>query len=321
MVLDQLRDAARRHLPRSAIRVLRRARSRDPGPADLPGLDSMSDERFVDVAYWAVLQRGPDPVGRADHLAKLGGGMSRSVMLRRLAESPEAQQIAPLDALMSLHRSRMLFVQSLPPARRILDLGGVSLQSDDGALVSLGYPYRFEHLEIVDLPPEDRHELYRGGRVDHVVETGNGPVSYRYHSMADLEGVGDGSVDLVYSGQTFEHVTPDDGRRVLDEVHRVLRPGGHLALDTPNRAVTAVQLRDEPMTFIDPDHEVEYSHADMLGLFDDHGFVVERAHGLNLCPGVCDDDSFSLEELAAHPGLFADLERCYLLAYVVRRRD
>jgi SAM-dependent methyltransferase len=247
--------------------------------------------------------------------------MPRSVMLRRLAESPEGQQIAPHDALMSLHRSRMLFVQSLPRAGRILDLGGVSLQSDDGALVSLGYPYSFDHLAIVDLPPEDRHELYRGGTVDHLVESPLGPVSYRYHSMADLAGIADGSIDLVYSGQTFEHVSPEDGRSVLDEVHRVLRPGAQLALDTPNRTVTAIQLRDEPMAFIDPDHEVEYTHAEMLALFDAHGFVVERAHGLNLCAAAVDADAFSLEELAAHPGLFADLDRCYLLAYVVRRPE
>ena len=52
--------------------------------------------------------------------------------------------------------------------------GGVSCQaSARGALVELGYPYRFERLTIVDLPDGERHELYRsdGGPAVGVVQT------------------------------------------------------------------------------------------------------------------------------------------------------
>jgi SAM-dependent methyltransferase len=301
------------------VQTLQRIRGHPTlAPDDVPGLDGLSDERFVEIAYWAVLLRGPDPLGREDNLARLRDGMSRAAVLRRLAQSPEFVSIPIGDGLASLHQSRMMFVRSLPPARRILDLGGVALNSDDGALVVLGYPYPFDELIVVDLPPEDRHELYQGGRVDRTVDTVLGPVSYRYHSMADLSGIADASVDLVYSGQTFEHVSPPDGEQVLAEVRRVLRPGGHLALDTPNRAVTAIQLDHDPARFIDPDHEVEYTHGEMVRMFERHGFAMQRAHGLNLCPSI-DVGRYDPVEMAAHPGLFDDVERCYLLAYVVTR--
>lgn len=40
--------------------------------------------------------------------------------------------------------------------------------------------------------------------------------------------------DAVFCGEVIEHVYSPD--RLLDEIHRVLRPGGHLFLTTPNMA-------------------------------------------------------------------------------------
>lgn len=50
----------------------------------------------------------------------------------------------------------------------------------------------------------------------------------------DIMGIGspDDAFDLVVSSETIEHV-PDPARAVA-ELHRVLRPGGHLFLTTPN---------------------------------------------------------------------------------------
>lgn len=321
-MIDRARELARTKLPDPVVDRVRAAKRRlrpDAGSTELPGLAGMSDAEFVRLAYWFLLERAPDAVGEPDKLARLAAGMSRTELLRDLAESPEFAGRRPIHGLASLHASRMRWIRSLPAAGRILDLGGASLSSDDGALVQLGYPYPFEQLTIVDLPPDDRHDLYRSELVDGPVITSLGPVEYRYHSMAELDGFADGSIDLVYSGQTFEHVTPDDGRRVLAEVARVLRPGGHLALDTPNRAVTGIQMRDEPGDFIDPDHEIEYTHAQMLDLFAGAGFTVERYHGLNLMAGSVAADSFDDTELPAFPGLYDDIERCYLLAYVVAK--
>ena len=93
---------------------------------------------------------------------------------------------------------------------------------------------------------------------------------YRYHSMVDLSDYPDDSVDLVYSGQSIEHVPPDLAAKVLSEVHRVLRPGAFLAIDTPNARVTRLQQAE----FIDPDHEHEYTDAEMRALLTGAGFEV-----------------------------------------------
>jgi hypothetical protein len=57
----------------------------------------------------------------------------------------------------------------------------------------------------------------------------------------------------------------------------------------------------------------------MLELFTRFGFTVERQHGLNLVRASVLQARFDETELAAHPGLFDDIESCYLLAYLVRR--
>ena len=64
---------------------------------------------------------------------------------------------------------------------------------------------------------------------------------------------------------------------VLSEVRRVLRPGGYLGLDTPNARVTRLQQAE----FIDPDHEHEYTDAEMRAKLTAAGFEVVGAWGLN----------------------------------------
>jgi ubiquinone/menaquinone biosynthesis C-methylase UbiE len=55
-------------------------------------------------------------------------------------------------------------------------------------------------------------------------------VSYVLSSGADLPGVDDGSVDAVWSFDVFVHVAPLDQVRYLEEISRVLRPGGVAAI-------------------------------------------------------------------------------------------
>ena len=273
---------------------------------------------FVRFAYRAVLGRAPDRDGLDHHVGLLSSGTSRQALLALLRDSDEAAARPAASDLVALHRSRQAFVRSLPAARRILDLGGTSLTDERGALVGLGYPYSFEQVTIVDLPNEARHEGYLSEPVTDEVITAQGPVRYRYHSMDDLSGIEDGSIDLVYSGQSFEHVTPEAGHRVLAEAHRVLGPGGYLCLDTPNRLLTERQLRGSGVDVIDPDHCIEYTHAQMLELFAEHGFEVCRAHGLGLMRSSAAEDRFDPDELRRGAGMFDDVDSSYLLAYVCR---
>jgi len=218
------------------------------------GFSELAPRDAVRMAYNVLLRRDPDPVAW-DHLADAVGDGALSIpgMVDAIRSSNEYRTV-PYEALSlhgslhgSLHASRCEFITGLPPARRIIDLGGGHTTDARGALVVLGYPYRFEELVVVDLPPDERHPLYRSDRFESN-RTDRGVVRYEYRSMDDLSFASDASVDLVYSGQSIEHVEVDDADTVLAESFRVLRPGGHLAIDTPNGSVCRLQQE----AFIDP---------------------------------------------------------------------
>lgn len=69
----------------------------------------------------------------------------------------------------------------------------------------------FVHIDAVDYP-----------HVDHVATIDN------------LSFIGDGSVDLIYNCHVLEHFKRRDVGRVLNEWHRVLKPGGVLRISVPD---------------------------------------------------------------------------------------
>ena len=272
----------------------------------------------VRLGYAMLLRREPDPDGEAIALGAFErGDMDRLTFLDWLRGSGEFVAHG-FDAMgPSLHSSRCQFVRTLPRADRILDLGGTDLGHVEGAFVHMGYPYDFSELVLVDLLPDDRHPLYQREGLHDTVTSWRGPIRYQYHSMTDLSRYDDDSFDLVYSGQTFEHVTEADGDLVLKEVRRVLKPGGAFALDTPNARICRMQ-QDE---FIDPDHKVEYTAAELEAKLDAAGFAVHEKWGLNFAGSPLAEGRFSAKSTAHHSGIFAEAEDCYLLAYVCRHAD
>jgi len=301
---------------RGALRRLRGAPPPVPGTQQWRALSRQSPEGVLDLVYELVLAREPDRTGTQSYLAGLRQGTITPQELTAWAiASGEWWSVTPFRGLgQSLHFSRMLFVRSLPPAARILDLGGTALGNATGALVLMGYPYPFEDLVVIDLPSEERNELYRESTAHQVTHTALGPVRYRYHSMVDLSDYEDGSVDLVYSGQSIEHVPVDVADTVLKEVRRVLRPGGYLGLDTPNARVTRLQQAE----FIDPDHEHEYTDAELRAKLEAAGFDVAGAWGLNHAGPSLAAGVFDADQVATARGLFHRIEDCYLLAYLCR---
>ncbi len=237
-------------------------------------------KQSVRMAFNVVLDREPDPEGGPDYTRKLAAGeLTRRGVAEALAHSEEFRRRVPIrDVLLSMHVSRSEFVAGLPPAARILDLGGTHQGLPDGALVHLGYPYPFERLVVVDLPVEDRHQIYQGGSTGAPVLSELGPVEFAFHSMVDLGPYGDGSFDLVYSGQSIEHVTEADGDAVAREAFRVLAPGGWFCLDTPNGPVW--RLRSEAL--MNEDHEIEYAAGELVAKLERAGFEVTECKGLNL---------------------------------------
>jgi SAM-dependent methyltransferase len=286
--------------------------------------DDLPVDASVRIAYNVVLRRDPDDAGRADFEHRLAHGLvSREHMVEEMRGSEEFILDVRFTLLgYSIHGGRCGFIQSLPPARRILDLGGTHKTSEHGAMVRMGYPYAFEELVVVDLPADDRHPIYQGDVMSEravsapAIDSPLGPVTYRYHSMTDLSGFDDASFDLVYMGQSIEHVTEEDGDHVLKEIHRILAPGGRLALDTPNARVTRLQQAE----FIDPDHKFEYTFEELSAKLEKFGFTILEAKGLNYAGRVGEGgEAFSLETVAANSGLFADARNCYLLAFVCAR--
>ena len=205
-----------------------------------------------------MLRRDGDPAGVANYVQHLvHGTLTPDGVLDEMLTSMELRDNVPYqNRLRSLHLSRCDFVRMLPRARRILDLGGTDLDNRVGSLVAMGYPYAFQQLTIVDLPHGDRHELYQRSDQHERVESHLGPVEYRYHSMADLSDYADASFDMVFSGESIEHITEAEARVMVHEVRRVLEPGGWFCLDTPNRRATEIELGDD---YSNPDHKIEYT--------------------------------------------------------------
>ena len=86
-----------------------------------------------------------------------------------------------------------------------------------------------------------------------------------------------GSIDLVFSGQNVEHLWPDQVKAMLVESNRVLREGGWLVIDSPNRELTAAYQWSMG------EHTVELSPDEAINLLTLSGFHVEVMKGIWLC--------------------------------------
>lgn len=201
----------------------------------------------------------------------------------------------------SHHQARLKLVQTvLPSARRILDLGGSAADSALGSLLAMGYPHPVQELHIIDLPPEQRH--YHRPQVQHATHfTANGvDITYHYRSMADLVDFPDQSFEMIWAGQSYEHISMADGEAVLRAAKRLLVPGGFLCLDTPNRLISALQVHED---WLHPEHQIEYPPAQLKARVQAHGFVVPEMGAVSPLPFSSQRQRFSRLELIESTGL------------------
>jgi len=97
-------------------------------------------------------------------------------------------------------------------------------------------------------------------------------------STADrLDGIDDESIDLVFAGQTTEHLWASELAGFLVEAHRVLRPGAWLVLDSPNGAIT------QHLAWSHGGHTVELTLDEMEELLVMAGFDVTTRRGIWRC--------------------------------------
>lgn len=129
---------------------------------------------------------------------------------------------------------------------KLLDIG-----SGDGKKINyLTKNIKHKHLNIhyLDMDPllEDKNKI--------VIRGDGGNLPFQSNSF-----------DIVTSFHMIEHVNKKTGVRFLNEVHRVLKPGGGMILSTPNRhrptsilnkVLAPLRKEDYPLN---PDHIYEYT--------------------------------------------------------------
>lgn len=96
-------------------------------------------------------------------------------------------------------------------------------------------------------------------------------------SASSMPQVPDRAVDVIFSGQNIEHLPHDALLGFLKECHRVLEPGGHLVVDSPNRLIT------EALGWRHPEHVVEMSPSEAVQLITLAGFEVVSCRGIWSC--------------------------------------
>jgi SAM-dependent methyltransferase len=106
--------------------------------------------------------------------------------------------------------------------QRLLDVG-----CGDGAY-TVRLAQRFTRVDAIDIQ-RDRLDMFAQRLVERPTPT---PVTIHEMSATDLD-FPDDAFDLVTAIEVMEHIAELD--RALREINRVLKPGGRLAITTPNR--------------------------------------------------------------------------------------
>lgn len=99
-------------------------------------------------------------------------------------------------------------------------------------------------------------------------------VQWIANSVSEMTDVGTGSVDLLISGQNIEHLYYEDIVGFLSEANRVVRDGGYICIDSPNRVIS---------DGTQPQHVLELSVPEAIDLVEAAGFSIVDVHGIWSC--------------------------------------
>jgi SAM-dependent methyltransferase len=129
----------------------------------------------------------------------------------------------------------------------------------------------------------------------------------------------DGTVDLFFAGECIEHVENTDA--FLDEIHRVLAPGGLLVLTTPNADSYLYRIRGERWC-IGPEH-VSLMNLDEFRRYLEPGFEILEMKGFAASVHRSLDDAITDPDFArSWVGQFEDQPHlASALVALARRRD
>lgn len=107
--------------------------------------------------------------------------------------------------------------------------------------------------------------------------------------MPDVE---TGVADILISGQNIEHLWQEEVAGFLAEAHRVLRPGGRLIIDSPNREITSIYGGAHP------EHMVELTVDEAIALMTAAGFDLTRVTGILLCRDARSGEIMTIDSLS-----------------------
>ena len=198
----------------------------------------------------------------------------------------------------------------------IVDLGGSTPHLEEGALYLMGYEPWASRLIIVDLPPEDRFNEWKktADSERKIVKHDKGVVEYAYGSIGDLSFIEeDGFADMVWSGNSIEHIPEDEADVMVEQVFRILKPGGSFCLDTPNRRVTKEIFSKD---YCHIDHKIEYTDESLSAKLEKHGFVIKKRLGLLDCSRLFEKkQEFTLRFQMDCPNITEKIEDGFILYY------
>ena len=89
-----------------------------------------------------------------------------------------------------------------------------------------------------------------------------------------------GSTDVVLAADLTEHLDDATFQAMLSETRRVLRPGGHVVLYTPEASHLFERLRDAGIMKQDPSHIAVRNGRELAAALQRAGFTVERVRYL-----------------------------------------
>ena len=166
------------------------------------------------------------------------------------------------DMSVTLHALRSAHLRSMPKVKgALLSAGCAGTWYFDWIKDRTGHSGR--HIGIEYYTPKP-HDLPAG-------------VEWIANTVGNMSAVGDGTCQLVFSGQNLEHLWPEDVAGFFSESNRVLEDGGWLVVDSPNRLVTA------PLTWSHPEHTVEFTPDEVVNVATLAGFDVTSMVGLWTC--------------------------------------
>ncbi len=284
---------------------------------DLINITSLSEEDYVRLVYVTLLQRNIDPVGLVYWRKVIeNNAFNKKELVDTIYNSPEFRMLHKTSFPGMVHLGRVQWIKTLDYYETIFDIGGSSPNLDLGAMIELGYPHRPKEILIFDLPedqqywkikpkyPQDRDYIFNWGVLKY--EHGRIETIDTYKNLANT------SYDMIFMGQTIEHIYQDKLPNVLRWIRAHLKPNGKFIFDTPNREITKIQI---PNNWIDEDHKYEYTPEEMESLLNREGLKVIKKTGILNMPGTHISKNFNPLEVYETEILNNSPETSYLFAF------